>query len=90
MLTLADPMNRELTVTVWNANGLERQAVSTVTNALSSSSLLFITESWLLSPLRLPTTWSQHHNYGSRVVGVSDAGRQYHRGSNARRRETRM
>jgi hypothetical protein len=75
-------MNRELTVTVWNANGLERQAVSTVTTALSSSSLIFITESWLLSPLRLPTSWPQHHNYGSQIVGVSDAGRQYFRGSN--------
>ncbi|KAL9539735.1 hypothetical protein PS6_011076 [Mucor atramentarius] len=52
-----------------NANGLIRQTVNTVTEYLSDSSLIFITETWLLPPLRFPTTWQQFHTYGKRVYG---------------------
>lgn len=58
-----------LTITTWNANGLVRQTVNTVTDYLSASSLIFITETWLLPPLRFPTTWQQFHTYGKRVPG---------------------
>jgi exonuclease III len=58
-----------LTLTIWNANGLIRQAISTVTDALSTSDLVFITETWLLSPLRYPTPWAQYHTYGILAEG---------------------
>ncbi|OAD80274.1 hypothetical protein PHYBLDRAFT_137821 [Phycomyces blakesleeanus NRRL 1555(-)] len=32
--------------------------------------MLFITETWLLSPSHLPTSWSQIHLYGSPVAGT--------------------
>ncbi|KAI8881118.1 hypothetical protein K501DRAFT_189665, partial [Backusella circina FSU 941] len=75
-------MNRELTITVWNANGLERNSISTVTNALGSSSLIFITETWLLSPLRLPTSWSQQHTYATPLVFTNRYGYRQVRGQN--------
>ncbi|KAG1496196.1 hypothetical protein G6F52_012960 [Rhizopus delemar] len=34
-----------------------------------SFSLVFITETWLLPPARLPTSWQQFHIYGSPVAG---------------------
>ncbi|KAG1535628.1 hypothetical protein G6F49_013134 [Rhizopus delemar] len=34
-----------------------------------SFSLVFITETWLLPPARLPTSWQQFHLYGSPVAG---------------------
>ena len=52
-----------ITITLLNVNGLVKQAINTITNSLSSSSLIFLTETWLLSPSRYPTNWSQHHNY---------------------------
>ena len=52
-----------ITITLLNVNGLVKQAINTITNSLSSSSLIFLTETWLLSPSRYPTNWSQHYNY---------------------------
>ena len=57
----------DLTISLWNANGLARQAIHTVTSSLTSSSLIFITETWLLSPSRYPTSWFQYHNYATPV-----------------------
>jgi hypothetical protein len=64
MVILAAPMNKQITITLWNAGGIERPAISTITDALSSSSLVFLTETWLLSPFRFPTSWPQYHTYG--------------------------
>ncbi|OAD68349.1 hypothetical protein PHYBLDRAFT_150528 [Phycomyces blakesleeanus NRRL 1555(-)] len=38
-------------------------------NHCQSLHMLFITKTWLLSPARLPTSWSQFHLYGSPVSG---------------------
>ncbi|KAK4514470.1 glycoside hydrolase 3 protein [Mucor velutinosus] len=65
----SSPAPPALTLTTWNANGLVRQTVNTVTDYLSDFSLIFITETWLLPPLRFPTTWQQFHTYGKRVSG---------------------
>ncbi|KAI8380020.1 endonuclease-reverse transcriptase-domain-containing protein, partial [Choanephora cucurbitarum] len=43
-------------------------AISTVTDYLYHSSLIFITETWLLPPLRFPTSWQQYHTYGQPVA----------------------
>ncbi|KAG1440974.1 hypothetical protein G6F56_011686 [Rhizopus delemar] len=60
-----------LNLTLWNANGCNRYTVDQTTNSLLSSSLLFITETWLLSPLRLMTSWQQYHTYGQPLEGQS-------------------
>lgn len=51
-----------LTIGLWNANGLQATAIDDVLQHSHSFDLLFITETWLLPPVRLPTTWKQHHN----------------------------
>ncbi|KAG1489959.1 hypothetical protein G6F46_011333 [Rhizopus delemar] len=63
-------LNNMLTMTIWNSNGLARQAVSQVTDSLLTSSMIFMTETWLLSPLRFPTDWKQYHTYGQPVEGT--------------------
>ncbi|OAD68531.1 hypothetical protein PHYBLDRAFT_150120 [Phycomyces blakesleeanus NRRL 1555(-)] len=54
---------------LWNANGLLPRAIKDVLNHCQSLHMLFITETWLLSPACLPTSWSQYHLYRSPVVG---------------------
>ncbi|OBZ80237.1 hypothetical protein A0J61_11713, partial [Choanephora cucurbitarum] len=54
-MTPSSPSTSDFTMTIWNANGVARQAISTVTDYLYDSSLIFITETWLLPPLRFPT-----------------------------------
>ena len=62
-------MSRDITVSLWNANGLSRHTIPLLINNLSDSSLIFLTETWLLSPLRyaLPKGWQQFHTYGQPV-----------------------
>lgn len=54
----------DIKITLWNANGLTRQAIHPIINLFSDSTLLFFTETWLLSPQRYATDWIQHHTYG--------------------------
>ncbi|KAG1448282.1 hypothetical protein G6F56_008989 [Rhizopus delemar] len=54
------PMHNTLTMTLWNANGCNCYIVDQTTNMLLTSLLIFITETWLLSPLRLMTSWQQY------------------------------
>lgn len=54
---------------LWNANGLQSSSIDDVLQHCHSLDILFITETWLLPPSRLPTTWQQHHNYGTPVTG---------------------
>lgn len=56
-----------ITITLWNGTGLPRQAANTLTDTFHSSTLIFITETWLLSPTRYLTSWTQHHTYASPV-----------------------
>ncbi|EPB86021.1 hypothetical protein HMPREF1544_07181 [Mucor circinelloides 1006PhL] len=48
----------------------DRMTINTVTQSLPLSSLIFITETWLLPPLRLPTSWQQFHTYGLPVPNM--------------------
>lgn len=68
----SSPGNPPITLTVWNANGLDRESMSIVTDTLHESSLIFITETWLKHPRGLHTTWDQHHTYGVPVSSASD------------------
>ncbi|KAG1452021.1 hypothetical protein G6F56_007928 [Rhizopus delemar] len=58
-------------MSLWNANGLRATTVHEVLSHCFSSSLLFITETWLLSPSLLPTDWMQYHVYGVPVASTS-------------------
>ncbi|KAG1058211.1 hypothetical protein G6F42_028772 [Rhizopus arrhizus] len=53
-----------LRISLFNATGLPKQAISPILQLSQTSDLLFITETWLLSPNRCPTTWSRYHTYG--------------------------
>ncbi|KAG1148871.1 hypothetical protein G6F37_000549 [Rhizopus arrhizus] len=53
-----------LRIFLFNATGLPKQAISLILQLSQDSDLLFITETWLLSPNRYLTTWSQYHTYG--------------------------
>lgn len=53
-----------ITITIFNAIGLPKHAITPILEAAQSTSLLLITETWLLSPARYPTNWKQFHTYG--------------------------
>lgn len=59
-------MNSQNTIdiTIWNANGLRKQAIDSILTYTPTSSILFITETWLLPPNKYPTPWKQYHTYG--------------------------
>jgi hypothetical protein len=57
---------------LWNANGLQRTAIDDVLQHCTNVHILFITETWLLPPSRLPTEWQQHHNYALPVIDPRD------------------
>ncbi|ORY94364.1 Endonuclease/exonuclease/phosphatase, partial [Syncephalastrum racemosum] len=50
---------------------LETSTVNTLTNTFPSSTLIFITETWLLSPTRYLTSWTQHHTYATPVTNTT-------------------
>ncbi|KAG1016090.1 hypothetical protein G6F26_012788 [Rhizopus arrhizus] len=54
-----------LRISLFNATGLPKQSIYPLINIAQNSSLLFITETWLLSPNKysLPS-WKQFHTYG--------------------------
>ncbi|KAI7865976.1 Endonuclease/exonuclease/phosphatase [Spinellus fusiger] len=60
-------MNR-VSIGLWNANGLQQSLVHDIMTHPHSFSMLFITETWLLSPSHLPTPWTQFHTYGKPVA----------------------
>lgn len=60
-------MSSEITITLWNASGLAKQAATPILSILDFSTLIFITETWLLPPSRYPIQWQQYHTYGQPV-----------------------
>ena len=48
----------DITTTIFNTNGLDKQTISTIPSTLSLLKPLFLTETWLLSPSRILTTWT--------------------------------
>src|SRR6478735_8035449 len=62
--TISFPSSLPLIIGLWNANGLQATTVDDLLRHCQSFSLIFITETWLLPPARLPTSWQQFHLYG--------------------------
>ena len=61
--------NNTINIIQWNATGLQRHTIHTALTEFINTSILFITETWLLSPNRFPTNWTQYHTYGIPVQG---------------------
>ncbi|KAG1361664.1 hypothetical protein G6F61_014218 [Rhizopus arrhizus] len=57
-----------LTIGLWNANGLQESTAEDLLRHCQSFSLVFITETWLLPPHRIRTSWTQFNLYGSPVI----------------------
>ena len=56
-----------ISVTLFNATGLPKQAIFPILKIAENSSLLFIIETWLLPPNKYLTTWKQFHTYGQPI-----------------------
>ncbi|KAG1424190.1 hypothetical protein G6F58_002501 [Rhizopus delemar] len=63
-------------ISLFNATSLARQAFSPILNIVQSSSVLLVTETWLLSPLKYPTHWKQFHTYGVKTQPLATKGHQ--------------
>lgn len=70
-----------ITIGLWNANGLQKTTVADVLSHCQSFDILFVTESWILSPYTLPTAWTDFHTYGNPVTMITPTGKKV-RGSN--------
>ncbi|KAG1048746.1 hypothetical protein G6F43_008882 [Rhizopus delemar] len=57
---------------------MPKQSISPILELSQDSDLLFLTETWLLSPTRYKTTWSEYHTYGLPIN--SSRGRRGHLG----------
>lgn len=55
------------TISLWNAHGLQNTTIHDALSYVHMSQILFVTESWYYSPMRLPVEWQQFHAYGSKV-----------------------
>ncbi|KAI9352435.1 Endonuclease/exonuclease/phosphatase, partial [Pilaira anomala] len=63
------------TISLWNANGLRMTTIQDSLSYVSSSHILFITETWLTSPMLLPTNWAQYHLYGTKIPNANNRGK---------------
>ena len=59
-----------ISVTLFNATGLPKQAIYPILKIAENSSLLYITETWLLAPNKYLTTWKQSHTYGQPINSI--------------------
>ncbi|KAI8364629.1 Endonuclease/exonuclease/phosphatase, partial [Radiomyces spectabilis] len=64
------PHDTILKMTLWNANGCARHTIQAILDSIPSTHLLFLTETWLLSPLRFLTNWTQYHTYATPVANT--------------------
>lgn len=62
-------------ISLWNANGLKATTIHDVLTHSLFSDMLIITESWLSSPMQLPTDWQQFHLYGQKVANANNRGK---------------
>ncbi|KAG1442210.1 hypothetical protein G6F55_013032 [Rhizopus delemar] len=63
-----------VSISLFNATGLPKQAISPILKLAESSSVLLITESWLLPPNKYPTSWKQFHTYGQPIQSFKHRG----------------
>lgn len=64
-----DQSTKTLSIGLWNANGLSATTINDVLRHCSSIDIFLITETWLLAPKRIYTSWQQFHLYGQQVEG---------------------
>ncbi|KAI7858778.1 Endonuclease/exonuclease/phosphatase [Circinella umbellata] len=67
--------NKQITLTIFNITGLRKQAIDSVISYTTSTDLLFLTETWLISPNKYYTSWTQYHTYGIRSTTENSRGR---------------
>jgi hypothetical protein len=65
-----------ITITLFNATGLPKHTITPILEAAQSTTVLLITETWLLSSARYPTNWKQFHTYGIPVEYYNNRGAQ--------------
>ncbi|KAG1324726.1 hypothetical protein G6F57_014232 [Rhizopus arrhizus] len=71
--SLSSSSSIPLTIGLWNANGLQESTAEDLLRHCQSFSLVFITETWLLPPHRIRTSWTQFNLcLCSGVSSVSD------------------
>lgn len=59
----------ELGITLWNATGITKESIDyTIQHINPKTDLFFITETWLLNNNSIKTSWTQHHNYGTKAT----------------------
>ncbi|KAG2225960.1 hypothetical protein INT45_006656 [Circinella minor] len=66
--------NNNITLTIFNTTGLHRQGTNMILPHIPSTHLLFLVETWLLTPNRYYTSWQQYHVYGKRPTPTSKRG----------------
>ncbi|KAI9469840.1 MAG: hypothetical protein EXX96DRAFT_512044 [Benjaminiella poitrasii] len=66
----------QIRVTLFNATGSPCQAIAPILNTTHDSTLLLLTETWLLLPLKYRTNWKQYHIYGIKRQNNSYKGQQ--------------
>ncbi|KAG1225571.1 hypothetical protein G6F63_008289 [Rhizopus arrhizus] len=67
---------RPINITLFSATGLAKQAISPILHLAQSSSVLLITETWLLPPNKYRTHWKQFHTYGIKTQPLATKGHQ--------------
>lgn len=66
MIDQPQPVN----ISLWNATGLPKHNIDNILTHLPNTSILFITETWLLPPNKFLTSWKQYHTYGTPRSGM--------------------
>lgn len=67
--TQSTPSSVSFSLGLWNATGLNKTSIHDLLRHCTSHSLIFITETWLLPPTRLHSSWKEFHLYGTPVAG---------------------
>lgn len=57
--------NTAIDIALWNATGLSKYGIDSVLNYIPSTTIFFITETWLLPSSKYLTNWTQFHVYGT-------------------------
>lgn len=63
-----------ISISLFNAIGLPKQAISLALKIALTSSILLITEFWPLSPNSYPTSWKQFYTYGQLIHSFNNRG----------------
>ncbi|KAI7848619.1 endonuclease-reverse transcriptase-domain-containing protein, partial [Circinella umbellata] len=62
--TIAELAPNNKNKNIFNTTGISKYSINSILQHTTSSTLLFITETWLLPPNKFITNWPQNHTYG--------------------------